>query len=265
MHTSHGLDMIRLWTGPTVTALRCERHGIVWRAQREQGISHMPLADLIEQAMRHVQETHRPPADVAVVRPEDLEPVGPDLSTVLAERLRQGRRTLDGSEGVPLCHWHGQPMIRGRIGTTGQEWVCVCTVGGPDLRADVCSCPPGPTCHGGSETMRTARACRVDRAARIAADFSRAATPGTPAPCSFSPPGPISSDSSEAVTERSDSDRSTKIDLAAGFLGTEVREIDRNARAYGWEVGRRGIAPPPAIASSPDNPFLDSGWRGSVE
>ena len=39
---------------------------------------------------------------------------------------------------------------------------------------------------------------------------------------------------------------------------------DRNARAYGWEVGR-GQPIGAVIQSSPDNPFLDPDWAGGVD
>lgn len=42
-----------------------------------------------------------------------------------------------------------------------------------------------------------------------------------------------------------------------------LEEIDRNARAYGWEVGR-GRSIDEVFESSPDNPFLDPGWRDGV-
>ena len=40
----------------------------------------------------------------------------------------------------------------------------------------------------------------------------------------------------------------------------DAEEIDRNARAYGWEVGR-GRSMTEALTSSPDNPFLLKHWR----
>jgi len=45
----------------------------------------------------------------------------------------------------------------------------------------------------------------------------------------------------------------------------QLEEIDRNARAYGFEIGRGS----PLIAKldniSPDNPFIDPNWRNQVQ
>jgi hypothetical protein len=43
-----------------------------------------------------------------------------------------------------------------------------------------------------------------------------------------------------------------------------LAEIDRNARAYGYEVGR-GRLLAKGIETSEDNPFLDPNWRDHVE
>ncbi len=43
-----------------------------------------------------------------------------------------------------------------------------------------------------------------------------------------------------------------------------LREIDRNARAYGWEVGKWGVLAE-HIVYSPDNPFIDPNWRDHVQ
>lgn len=40
-------------------------------------------------------------------------------------------------------------------------------------------------------------------------------------------------------------------------------EMDRNARAYGWEIGQ-GQVMAQVINFSPDNPFLDPDWRDHV-
>jgi len=40
----------------------------------------------------------------------------------------------------------------------------------------------------------------------------------------------------------------------------ELTELDRNARAYGWEIGR-GAVLGRQVESSPGNPFLDAAWR----
>lgn len=41
-------------------------------------------------------------------------------------------------------------------------------------------------------------------------------------------------------------------------------ELDRNARAYGWEVGN-GKRMTDTIEMSPENPFLDENWTDKVE
>lgn len=43
-----------------------------------------------------------------------------------------------------------------------------------------------------------------------------------------------------------------------------VDEIDRNARAYGWEVGRGAPLKHGTISTSSDNPFLESNWRDQI-
>ncbi len=42
-----------------------------------------------------------------------------------------------------------------------------------------------------------------------------------------------------------------------------LEEIDRNARAYGYEIGR-GQQLGREITTSQDNPFLDPNWRDQV-
>lgn len=44
----------------------------------------------------------------------------------------------------------------------------------------------------------------------------------------------------------------------------ELLEIDRNARAYGYEIGR-GKPVSLGIETSEDNPFLDPKWRDKIE
>jgi hypothetical protein len=44
----------------------------------------------------------------------------------------------------------------------------------------------------------------------------------------------------------------------------DLAEIDRNARAYGWEIGHRGISPIEVVGCSEGNPFMDSDWRAAV-
>lgn len=46
-------------------------------------------------------------------------------------------------------------------------------------------------------------------------------------------------------------------------VATWASEIDRNARAYGWEVGR-GKTPAEVINMSRDNPFADPNWAVAV-
>jgi hypothetical protein len=43
-----------------------------------------------------------------------------------------------------------------------------------------------------------------------------------------------------------------------------TQQSDRQARAYGWEVGR-GHALKLMIAASPDNPFLDPNWTDNLD
>jgi hypothetical protein len=44
-----------------------------------------------------------------------------------------------------------------------------------------------------------------------------------------------------------------------------LEELDRNARAYGWEVGRGHPLTEKLTVTSPDNPFMDRNWRDKVE
>lgn len=39
-----------------------------------------------------------------------------------------------------------------------------------------------------------------------------------------------------------------------------IEDLDRNARAYGWEIGR-GKTLGETVEMSPDNPFRDPDWR----
>lgn len=50
--------------------------------------------------------------------------------------------------------------------------------------------------------------------------------------------------------------------MARALLKTQ-EEADRNARAFGWEIGH-GQELGKVIESSPDNPFLDPNWRRKV-
>lgn len=52
--------------------------------------------------------------------------------------------------------------------------------------------------------------------------------------------------------------------VRAGIIvGEDMQEIDRNARAYGWEIGR-GRALSQIIDMTPGNPFADPDWRKNV-
>lgn len=48
------------------------------------------------------------------------------------------------------------------------------------------------------------------------------------------------------------------------MTGDEIEELDRNARAYGWEIGR-GQPIGPQIETTPDNPFLNPDWRAAAQ
>jgi len=53
--------------------------------------------------------------------------------------------------------------------------------------------------------------------------------------------------------------------MAGGTLTEQqLEEIDRNARAYGYEIGR-GKPMTDQLDASPDNPFLDPDWRDKQE
>jgi hypothetical protein len=43
-----------------------------------------------------------------------------------------------------------------------------------------------------------------------------------------------------------------------------ILEMDRNARAYGWEIGRGQLISPNVYVSE-DNPFMDEDWRDAAE
>ena len=43
----------------------------------------------------------------------------------------------------------------------------------------------------------------------------------------------------------------------------ELSEVDRAARAYGWEIGR-GQSLAEQVETSPDNPFMDPNWRDRI-
>jgi hypothetical protein len=182
-------------------------------------------------AMRHVQEAHRPPADVAVVRPDDIEQrtYRRDAEHKCQEwqpRQHPGSATLyrcsldlghDGAhrayvDGGLVAGWPRRPdPWRGYgVGDTvrwhGMRWMivkleCKTSVGDQEETTATITFADELRGTAGLPDQRVG----LERLELIEpADFSRAGTPGTPAPCSFSPPGPISSDSSGAVTEGSD-------------------------------------------------------------
>lgn len=43
----------------------------------------------------------------------------------------------------------------------------------------------------------------------------------------------------------------------------ELEEMDRNARAYGWEIGQ-GAKIDHMVDASEENPFLDVNWRDQL-
>ena len=49
-------------------------------------------------------------------------------------------------------------------------------------------------------------------------------------------------------------------DYQMGKLIPLLNEMDRNARAYGWEIGH-GQPMTQVIDFSPENPFIDPNWR----
>lgn len=49
------------------------------------------------------------------------------------------------------------------------------------------------------------------------------------------------------------------------LIQKELDEIDRNARAYGYDVGRGHPLTKEIAEVSEDNPFLDPNWRDHVE
>lgn len=64
-------------------------------------------------------------------------------------------------------------------------------------------------------------------------------------------------DKIQLALDDEDFDRKEKVSKT--FTSEEVAEIDRNARAFGWEVGR-GAPLTRIVASSPENPFLNKDW-----
>lgn len=45
----------------------------------------------------------------------------------------------------------------------------------------------------------------------------------------------------------------------------ELAEVDRNARAFGWEAAKRGTLFTKFDELSPENPFLDPNWRDQIK
>lgn len=52
--------------------------------------------------------------------------------------------------------------------------------------------------------------------------------------------------------------------LNAVYVTDNTTEVDRNARAYGWEIGR-GQPIGWEIKTTPGNPFLDPDWRTAAQ
>lgn len=42
-------------------------------------------------------------------------------------------------------------------------------------------------------------------------------------------------------------------------------EMDRNARAFGWEIGRGHPLTDLVMECSPENPFLDPEWKSKIK
>lgn len=45
---------------------------------------------------------------------------------------------------------------------------------------------------------------------------------------------------------------------------TDIEEVDRNARAYGFEIGR-GAPLKKTVETSNDNPFMSPDWKDQVK
>lgn len=56
--------------------------------------------------------------------------------------------------------------------------------------------------------------------------------------------------------------------LDDGKVGEEearIEEVDRSARAYGWEIGKGHPLSERIEQLSPENPFLDKNWRERIQ
>ena len=56
-----------------------------------------------------------------------------------------------------------------------------------------------------------------------------------------------------------------KTSVISEVVSDHVQEVDRNARAYGFEIGRGKPLTKTVDGLSDDNPFLTSTWRNRVE
>lgn len=52
-------------------------------------------------------------------------------------------------------------------------------------------------------------------------------------------------------------------DGTCGLTDDQVEEIDRNARAYGWEIGR-GQMLGVQVDTTENNPFMERNWRDAI-
>lgn len=70
------------------------------------------------------------------------------------------------------------------------------------------------------------------------------------------------------VTGQSDVEEAYKevIKLISGFIFSEeeLDAMDRNARAYGWEIGRGKPLAANIGDISPDNPFINENWKDAI-
>jgi len=71
---------------------------------------------------------------------------------------------------------------------------------------------------------------------------------------------------SPALTCPSDAGSRERLDpLAATTPPSALGEIDRNARAYGWEIGHGHPLAEQIESTSDDNPFLNPDWRDQID
>lgn len=68
----------------------------------------------------------------------------------------------------------------------------------------------------------------------------------------------------EAVSHRAQW-RGEEVDFQPGKKESDAAEIDRNARGYGFEIGRGRSLTSTVEGLSDDNPFLDPKWREKIQ